>query len=62
MRLAGLLSDAPLLVKSETSLREMDSGNDSADNLSILIEEDVDFIIKRNLRRESPEEAKAIAL
>jgi len=55
LRLARLLTDAPLLVK-------MDSGNDSADNLSILIQEDVDFVIKRNLRRESTEEAKAIAL
>lgn len=49
LRLARLLSDAPLLVK-------MDSGNDSADNLSILIQEDVDFIVKRNLRRESLQE------
>jgi hypothetical protein len=49
LRLARLLTDAPLLIK-------MDSGNDSADNLSILIQEEVDFIIKRNLRRESPEE------
>lgn len=49
LRRARVLTDAPLLVR-------MDSGNDSADNLSILIQEDVDFIIKRNLRRESPEE------
>ena len=54
MRLARLLTDAPLLVRT-------DSGNDSADNLSILIQEDVDFIIKRNLRNESPQEWLAMA-
>jgi hypothetical protein len=43
------LTSAPLLVR-------LDSGNDSADNLSILIEaKEVEFIIKRNLRRESKE-------
>jgi len=54
LRLARLLTDASLLVR-------MDSGNDSADNLAILIQEDIDFIIKRNLRRESPEEWLAMA-
>jgi hypothetical protein len=39
------LTEAPLLVR-------MDSGNDAADNLSIFIETDTDFIIKRNLRKE----------
>jgi len=54
LRLARLLTDTPLLVK-------MDSGNDSADNLSILIQEGVDFVIKRNLRRESRQEWLAMA-
>lgn len=46
LHLARLVTDAKLLVR-------MDSGNDSKDNLFILEEaEDVDYIIKRNLRRE----------
>jgi len=40
------LTDAPLLVR-------LDSGNDAADNLAILMEAGLDFIIKRNLRKES---------
>jgi len=40
------LTDAPLLVR-------LDSGNDATDNLSILVDAGVEFIIKRNLRRES---------
>lgn len=46
LTLARQLTDAPLLVR-------LDSGNDSADNLGIFIETGIDFIIKRNLRRES---------
>ena len=48
IRLARLITD-------ETLLTRMDSGNDATDNLSILEpEERVDYIIKRNLRREDP--------
>jgi hypothetical protein len=43
------LTDAPLLIR-------LDSGNDSADNIGILLEHGCYFIIKRNLRRESQEE------
>ena len=49
IRLARQITNKSLLVR-------MDSGNDAVDNLSILeSEEDVDYIIKRNLRREKPE-------
>jgi hypothetical protein len=48
LTLARQLTAAPLLAR-------LDSGNDAADNLAILIEADVDFIIKRNLRKESKE-------
>ena len=47
IQLARLITDETLLVR-------MDSGNDALDNLAILeASEDVDYIIKRNLRRES---------
>ncbi len=39
------LTNAPLLVR-------LDSGNDAGDNLSIFINNGVDFVIKRNLRKE----------
>jgi hypothetical protein len=49
LRLTRQLTLAPLLVR-------LDSGNDDAENLSLLIEaEDVDYIIKRNRRKESKE-------
>jgi hypothetical protein len=48
LSLARQLTAAPLLVR-------LDSGHDATDNLAILIEADVDFIIKRNLRKESKE-------
>jgi hypothetical protein len=49
IRLVRLITDKPLLTR-------MDSGNDALDNLSILeAEEHVDYIIKRNLRREDPQ-------
>lgn len=48
LTLARQLTALPLLVR-------LDSGNDATDNLAILIEADVDFIIKRNLRKESKE-------
>jgi hypothetical protein len=46
LTLVRQLTAAPLLVR-------LDSGNDATDNLGILIEAGVDFIIKRNLRKES---------
>jgi len=46
--LARLVTPEPLLIR-------MDAGNDAADNLSILESaHQVDYIIKRNLRREDP--------
>ena len=40
------ITDRPLLLR-------MDSGNDSIDNIKVCIKENIDWIIKRNLRRES---------
>ncbi len=48
LTLTRQLTDVPLLAR-------LDSGNDAADNLSIFIETDTDFIIKRNLRKEDKE-------
>lgn len=46
VRLCKKLTDQPLLIR-------LDSGNDSIDNVAVLIEAGCYFIIKRNLRRES---------
>ena len=54
IRLSRQLTDAPLLFR-------LDSGNDSAENIGILLENGCHFIIKRNLRRESREEWLAMA-
>lgn len=43
------LTDKPLLIR-------LDSGNDSIDNVAIMIEQGCFFIIKRNLRRESKDD------
>ncbi len=43
------ITDEPLLIR-------LDSGNDSAENIGILLESDCYFIIKRNLRRESKDD------
>ena len=43
-------------VTSGKLLVRMDSGNDALDNVKICIEEGTDWLIKRNLRRESKEE------
>lgn len=51
---ARRITDLPLLVR-------MDAGNDALENLNVCLNEEVDFIIKRNLRRESPEEWLKIA-
>jgi len=49
IRHARRITSLPLLVR-------LDSGNDSTDNMKICIEEKSDWIIKRNLRKEDPEE------
>lgn len=46
IKLCKQLTDKPLLIL-------LDSGNDSIDNVAVLMEEGCFFIIKRNLRRES---------
>ena len=46
IKLCKKLTDKPLLIR-------LDSGNDSIDNVSVLMDEGCYFIIKRNLRRES---------
>ncbi len=51
---ARRITDLPLLVR-------MDAGNDALENLNVCLNEEVDFIVKRNLRRESPEEWLMIA-
>jgi len=43
---AKRITDHRLLIR-------LDSGNDSADNINLCLREDCDFIIKRNLRKES---------
>jgi hypothetical protein len=43
-------------ITSDKLLMRMDSGNDSLDNIKLFIKEDVDYIIKRNLRKESRDE------
>jgi hypothetical protein len=42
-------------VTDQKLLLRLDSGNDSADNISVCKEQEVDFIIKRNLRKEDPD-------
>lgn len=42
-------------VTDQKLLLRLDSGNDSSDNTACCVEEQVDFIIKRNLRKESPQ-------
>lgn len=49
IKLCKTLTDKPLLIR-------LDSGNDSGDNVAVLLEEGCYFIIKRNLRRESKDE------
>lgn len=41
-------------VTDQKLLLRLDSGNDSADNIAVCSEQKVDFIIKRNLRKEDP--------
>ena len=49
INLCKKLTDKPLLVR-------LDSGNDSIDNLAVLIDNGCSLIIKRNLRKENKEE------
>jgi len=41
------------VITSEKLLARMDSGNDALDNIKLCINENVDYIIKRNLRKEN---------
>jgi hypothetical protein len=43
-------------------LLRLDSGNDSSDNIDCCVEQEVDFIIKRNLRKEDPNEWLRLAM
>jgi hypothetical protein len=54
LRYARLMSEATFLVR-------MDAGNDSVGNIRVCREEKAHYIIKRNLRRETPEEWLEIA-
>jgi len=56
IKLSRMATSLPLLIR-------MDSGNDSKDNIKICLtpETKVDFIIKRNLRKENPEDWLEIA-
>ena len=49
------LSYAKPIVKNDKLLVRMDSGNDSIDNINVCQSEKVDWLIKRNMRREKPE-------
>ena len=49
IRMCRELTDEPLLIR-------LDSGNDSAENIGILVEAGCHFVIKRNLRKESKED------
>lgn len=49
LRYAQMISSTPVLVR-------LDSGNDSADNIKIFDKKQVDFIIKRNPRKEKLEQ------
>jgi hypothetical protein len=46
---------AKTIAKDEKILVRMDSGNDSIDNIKVCRSEKVDWLIKRNKRREKPE-------
>lgn len=54
LRYARMMSQATFLVR-------MDSGNDSVDNIKVCREEKAHYIIKRNRRRETPEQWLEIA-
>lgn len=54
IRYAKLITNKGILVR-------LDSGNDSLDNIAVCIEEGVDWLIKRNLRRESLQDWLKIA-
>jgi len=54
IRYAKMITDKGIVVR-------LDSGNDSLDNIAVCIEEKVDWLIKRNLRREKLEDWLKIA-
>ena len=49
MKLCKHITNQPLLVR-------LDSGNDAAENVGIMLENGAYYVIKRNLRRESKDE------
>jgi len=49
------LNYAKTIVKNDKLLVRMDAGNDSIDNIKVCQSEKVDWLIKRNMRREKPE-------
>jgi hypothetical protein len=48
IRYARRVTDTPLLLR-------LDGGNDAADNINLCLDQEVDFLVKRNPRMESPE-------
>lgn len=54
VRYAKCITDTPLLLR-------LDGGNDAADNINYCLDHDVDFLIKRNPRKESPEDWLTLA-
>lgn len=48
VRYAKRVTDTPLLLR-------MDGGNDAADNINYCLNHGIDFLIKHNPRKESPE-------
>ena len=54
IRLARWVTDTKLLLR-------MDGGNDAADNMNLCLHQEVDFLVKRNPRKESPESWLAFA-
>lgn len=49
LRYARRITNLPILAR-------LDGGNDAADNVNLLLDQEADFIIKRNPRKESPEQ------
>jgi hypothetical protein len=54
IRYAKTMTDSGMLVR-------LDSGNDSLDNLEVFLDEGVDWLVKRNLRREKLQDWLALA-
>jgi hypothetical protein len=54
IRSARRVSDLPLLLR-------LDAGNDATDNVNLCLDQNADFLIKRNPRKEKPEDWLALA-